>query len=383
MTRSDDSPPGPIELLESARAKYMLALGRVHHGPPELALLSLHGSLEDALRGYALRQRLAAAADPFPQLLDALAADSQAHLNPAEADIIRRMHRLRARVAHGEQLTLAVGTIDAYHRLAARLLPQFGVLVVGPEDAGATTMPQVEAESPPPRRHFDDVEPIPPRHGPDGGRPTTRLPRPPRERTVYPDDEPARYAARPRRGPAQPAQPGGFGPFESQIDRIQRAQPWLLPLLIIVSVLLIGAAVTISLQQIRAARALLTPTATATTFVPVVTPVPPRPSADSGAQVNGVVPAMVTPTVVATATPTATPGALAAGTNARVNSQIQLNLRERPGVDPTIPILLALDPGTEVLVVEGPTQTDGFSWWKVRVANIEGWCAGDYLQPEH
>jgi hypothetical protein len=57
-----------------------------------------------------------------------------------------------------------------------------------------------------------------------------------------------------------------------------------------------------------------------------------------------------------------------------------LNLRERAGVDQAIPILLALQPGTDVTVVEGPVQADGLAWWKVRVANIEGWCAGQYLE---
>ncbi|NTV65726.1 MAG: SH3 domain-containing protein [Oscillochloris sp.] len=302
-------------------------------------------------------------------------------MSTAEAEIVRRMHRLRARVAHGEQITLAAGTLDAYHRLAARLLPHYDVLVVGPEDAAAAPpLARAEAEVPP-RRRFDDVEAIPPRHTPDGTRTTTRLRRPPpRERTVYPDDDLARYTGRPRRNQGDYAE---LDSGESQFERLQRTQPWLLPLLIIVSVFLIGAAISISLQQIRAARSISL--ATATAFAPAVTTISPVPSVNAGATVNNVVPTLTT-TVVVSPTLTVTvatpvPGVLAIGQGALVGTEIPLNLRERPGLDPNIPVLMILNPGTEVLVVEGPTSADGLSWWKVRVANLEGWCAGDYLVP--
>jgi len=377
MTRTDDSPPGPLELMESARAKYTLALGRMRRGPPELALLSLHGSLEDALRGHALRQRLAAAGDPFPQLVDALTSDARAPLEATEAEIIRRMHRLRARVAHGEQIAVAAGTIDAYRRLAARLLPRYGVLVVGPEDEGEGEAPRDPGvESAPPRRRMDDVEAIPPRHEPERGRTTARLARPPRERSAYPDDELARYSSRPRRG-----LPGATGRADAAPDGWRRAQPWLLPLLIIVSLFLIGAAVSISLQQIRDVKAL--PTAPVATAPGGATP-PPRASADAVEGVNSVAATRPAAAPGATTTPSATPaaatGALAVGQRARVSTQIPLNLRDRPGAAQDNAVLLVLEPNTLVEVVDGPRQADGFTWWKVRVANSEGWCAGEYLE---
>ena len=65
--------------------------------------------------------------------------------------------------------------------------------------------------------------------------------------------------------------------------------------------------------------------------------------------------------------------------HARNKRSITLNLRERPGTDLAIPILLTLDPNTVIDVVGGPVQMDGLTWWKVRGANIEGWCAGQYL----
>ncbi|WP_129628506.1 SH3 domain-containing protein [Candidatus Oscillochloris fontis] len=383
MTRSDETQPSPIDLLESARAKYSLALGRLRRGPPELALLSLHGSIEDALRSYAMRHRLPAIAEPFPQLVEVLAADPQARLDPTEANIIRRMHRLRARVAHGEQITLAAETLDAYHRLIARLLPLFDVLVVGPEDAGATIPLARPAEAPTqPRRRYDDVPAIPPRHDADSGRTTTRMVRPPpRERTAYPDDELARYVARPpRRAQTDYDRLGQVG--GNRWQRSFQQQPWVLPVLIVVSLALIVAAVAISFQQIRAVRSL--PTPIPTSMAPAFSTPTVASRIETGATADpALIPPPVSPVVIVSPTPEAPvePGTLVLGRNARVAIQEPLNIRAQPGLNQSA-VLLAIDPGTQVLLVEGPTVADGLNWWKVRVANIEGWCAGDYLQGE-
>ncbi|NTW04163.1 MAG: SH3 domain-containing protein [Oscillochloris sp.] len=389
MTRTDDSMPGPLELMESARTKYTLALARLRRGPSELALLSLHGSLEDALRGQAVRRKLTGANESFPQLLDALVADEQTPLSAAEADGIRRMHTLRARVAHGEHLAVAEETIDAYQRLVARLLPRYGILVVGPEDTGeVVSPPRNPGETSPPRRRFDDVEPIPPRHAAERGRTTTKLERPPRERTAYPDDDMARYATRPpRKGPPERTYTGALGRFEAHIDRWQQMNPWLLPLLIIISVFLIGAVISISLQQLREVHD--RSVATASAFAPKIITASPQSSADIGVSVGNVASTPMAPaastvgsavTITPGASPTARPGTLVIGGTARVSTEIPLNLRESPGTDPNIPVLLILEPNTLVEVVDGPLQADGFTWWKVRAANSEGWCAGEYLE---
>jgi hypothetical protein len=178
---------------------------------------------------------------------------------------------------------------------------------------------------------------------------------------------------------------GTQGRVDGLPDRWQRAQPWLLPLLIIVSIFLIGAAVSISLQQIRAVRALPTSIPAPSAFAPVITTVTPQASADAIERVNGAAPtaAAAVPEIKPTPsiTPTAASDALAVGRRARVNTEIPLNLRERPGTSPDIAVILILEPNMIVDVVDGPTQTDGFTWWKVRVANNEGWCAGEYLEP--
>jgi hypothetical protein len=349
-------------------------------------LLSLHGSLEDALRGHALRQRLPAAVEPFPQLLDALVTDRLVPLSAAEAEGIRRMHRLRARVAHGEQLSVTATTIDAYHRLAARLLPRYGVMVVGPEDDGETAaLPRAGAEQAQPRRRPDDVEAIPPRHSLDRGRTTTRLSSPPRERSAYPDDQMARYAARPRRG-VEGRDPlgGGAGRVEALADRWRRSQAWVLPLLIIVSIILIGAAIWISLQQLRAVQAI--PTAVpATMFAPQNTTMAPQASSNAVQAIDTIPPQRPGATAAPTVTTPAQPSgrALAIGRSARVSAGIAaLNVRDHPGTDQTTPVLFVLQPGTRVEVVDGPMQAEGLSWWKVRVANQDGWCVGQYLEAQ-
>lgn len=147
----------------------------------------------------------------------------------------------------------------------------------------------------------------------------------------------------------------------------QRYRTHLAPVLVVLAVFIIGAATTIMLQQARppqAAVILQTPAPTLplpiTTFAPVSEPslVPPEPTA---------VPANV----------------LAAGRLAYVRSDIGgggLALRARPGTANDNPVQFYLSPDTQVEVVAGPVDADGYSWWQVRVANQEGWCAGEFLE---
>jgi uncharacterized protein YraI len=40
------------------------------------------------------------------------------------------------------------------------------------------------------------------------------------------------------------------------------------------------------------------------------------------------------------------------------------------------------DEGEVLLVLEGPSEGNGFLWWKVRLADgTEGWAAADFLAP--
>lgn len=392
MTRTDDSSPSALDLIESARVKYQSAQARIRRGPPELALLSLHGSLEDALRSHALRRQLPAAYESFPQLLDGLVADRETPLTQAEAEGIRRMHKLRARVAHGEHITLAQETLDAYQRLVVRLLNRYGVQVIGPEDD--PTRRDITA----PMSRDEDV----PR-----ARTTTRLKRdypaipPPRERSAYPDDQPARYSSRPRRRAYEEAEGGargrsgymgrsGSAPDLERMggifDFFGRSQPWMLPLLIIVSIFLIGAAISIGLQQMRAGSAQPTAIPTAAGLItqssgPVITTT--GPISDTGV---GTQPAAPQPTIaqpVVTAAPTvAASGKLAPGQVAYVRAGIEgLNLRAQANANAQV--IIGLAPGSEVEIIEGPVSAGGKDWWRVRARELEGmegWCAGEFLE---
>lgn len=75
------------------------------------------------------------------------------------------------------------------------------------------------------------------------------------------------------------------------------------------------------------------------------------------------------------------PDALAPGRTAyvRTGNSSDLALRAQPGSASDNPIRLYLSADTVVQVIEGPVQTEGTDWWKVRVANQEGWCAGTFL----
>jgi len=64
------------------------------------------------------------------------------------------------------------------------------------------------------------------------------------------------------------------------------------------------------------------------------------------------------------------------GQHAYINREVveKVALRVEPGTAITIPVRLYLSANTAVTVVDGPVQADGDRWWKVRVANQEGWC---------
>ncbi|MBK9713366.1 MAG: SH3 domain-containing protein [Kouleothrix sp.] len=42
-------------------------------------------------------------------------------------------------------------------------------------------------------------------------------------------------------------------------------------------------------------------------------------------------------------------------------------------------ILIKFAEGSSVQIIEGPKQADGRTWWKVKGASGEGWCAADFL----
>jgi len=399
-TQQDEPTPGPLELLASAKTKYQLALSRLRRGTGELALLSLHGAIEDVLRAHGLRLELPAAYEAFPKLLDALVAVRQQPLSAAEAEGVRRMHRLRARVAHGEQIVVTRETIDAYQRLAARLLPRYGVLVVAPEGtaggaAGEAAAPGAAAAGAA-RRDTATTLRAERVAGPQRGDPA-RVEReakpaqqPRRERTVYPDDNAARYISR-----AQPSRATADLPLarewargdkrvlraERRADFLARAQGWLLPTLAIITIFLIGLVISVGLQQMQAEPIVPTaavPALAAPTFAAQITT-----TAAFTSAISSVAPSEGAPTAAqsGSVTPSSAVAGLAAGRTAYVRADaVGLNVRARAGTAADNVIIFTLAPGTSVEVIGGPQAADGFTWWQVRGPTGEGWCAGQFLE---
>ncbi|WP_322496228.1 SH3 domain-containing protein, partial [Chloroflexus sp.] len=61
-----------------------------------------------------------------------------------------------------------------------------------------------------------------------------------------------------------------------------------------------------------------------------------------------------------------------------------LRLRNAPGLDSTV--LDGLPPGTQLTLLAGPQEKDGYPWWRIRTTDgREGWVAGTELvtTPEH
>lgn len=297
----------PSDFINASKTKYALAQARLRRGEVELALLSLRGSLEDALRAHLLLYGHAAADAEWATLIEMLsveegaAAGGDTTLTPDERERLRRMHHLHLRIAAGDAVTLPSERLAAYHRFSAQILQRFGVLVVAPESG-----------LPIPTRRMLEEEPV---------------------------ERPWSAFWRKGRFP-------------------------LIPVLVILFIFLVGAGTAIVIQQVS--------------FYPV------EPRLEAAAPT--VVPPPTTPDVPRAAafftSVALPPNGLIVGRTAYVRTETGegLALRARPGTAPDIPVQLYLSPDTAVQVIGGPIEADGYTWWQVRAVNMEGWCAGSFLE---
>jgi hypothetical protein len=91
-------------------------------------------------------------------------------------------------------------------------------------------------------------------------------------------------------------------------------------------------------------------------------------------------PAASAPAATPAAAPAAAPGVLAPGVSAwvRKTGGKNLRLRDKPGLESNA--FAGLPPGTQMTILEGPIQDDGYPWWRIRVSDgREGWVAGTEL----
>ena len=93
------------------------------------------------------------------------------------------------------------------------------------------------------------------------------------------------------------------------------------------------------------------------------------------------------PTVAPTATlvPTATTPpvpVLAPGGKAVVKGTEAAKLKLRVGAGLNHEVLLYIEDGTMLSLLDGPQASDGYKWWQVQTPDgLTGWVAGDWLEP--
>ena len=97
---------------------------------------------------------------------------------------------------------------------------------------------------------------------------------------------------------------------------------------------------------------------------------------------------VVLPTAVPTFTPIPTPDnaiapdELTVGFYAQVANTEGTGVRVRGGPSVNNISLLVVPEDTVALVIDGPTENDGFLWWQLQLEDgTEGWAAGDFLIP--
>lgn len=94
------------------------------------------------------------------------------------------------------------------------------------------------------------------------------------------------------------------------------------------------------------------------------------------------------PTAVPTFTPVPTPNnavapaELTIGFYAEVANTDGTGVRVRGGPSVSNISLVVAPEGTLALILDGPTENDGFLWWQMQLEDgTEGWAAGDFLIP--
>ncbi len=123
----------PSARRASSKRKHTLSLARMRRNQSELTLLSLYGSLDDALRAHLLLYQNPAANQDLNGVLLAMRQDGKLPLSREEAERIRRLHSLQTRVASGETVTITQESLLSYHHFVAELLSRYGITVVDPE----------------------------------------------------------------------------------------------------------------------------------------------------------------------------------------------------------------------------------------------------------
>lgn len=123
----------PADLIAQSKQKYALGQARLRRGHNELALLSFHGSIEDAMRSHLALHQNPAADGEWLALFEAMHEDPVTPLAYHTADPLWHMHKHYLTIAGGEAATLPPQLMADYYEVTAEFLIRHGVVVPHPE----------------------------------------------------------------------------------------------------------------------------------------------------------------------------------------------------------------------------------------------------------
>lgn len=357
MSDADESADAAAQhvraLRASSRAKYARGAERLQAGEDILALLRFHGAIEDAVWAYLLSNDTTPGS--WSGVIDTLRADPDVPLSDEYATLLRANQQLRSRIAHGEEVVLDSNDVADYQQVAKGILRTYGVVT---SEQRITSATPVAAELPLHSESSDSGA---------GGDADIAAERRPRRRAGRPTDL---HAWR-----------------EQAVAQVQRNRLLLVPIAGVLVVLLLmcmvvrglfgGSTAAPASQDGRPTLALSTPSNSAATAPTGATSLA-NEQATILPTANGSGPSVP---AVEGVPPSAS--ALAVGGRAVVNQQgDQLNLRTEPNTGANSAVIASLAAGTSLQVLEGPTEAEGRTWWRVRADSLEGWCVGDFLSAQ-
>lgn len=160
--------------------------------------------------------------------------------------------------------------------------------------------------------------------------------------------------------------------------------PWALLVILVAAVIVLCVALVLIVRAIRADRGAQeaeTPEASESVVVQASATTVLSTGAATTAPVE-----VPTATVVLPLVPTDEPAPttfteIVPGATVEVYNTGNQTLRLRSRATTSSDVLENLRPGTELVVLEGPEQSGGYTWWKVRTpGGKEGWAAGEFLR---
>ena len=151
--------------------------------------------------------------------------------------------------------------------------------------------------------------------------------------------------------------------------------PWALLVIFVAIVILLCLSLVLIVRAIRGKSGTATPTPALTTTSGTVSPATWTPLPPGGETPT---PTVVLPIEITTEP--APPTEIGPGVTVVVQGTggAGLNVRQQPST--YAKVVTNAKEGDELSVLEGPTEADGYTWWKVRTADgIEGWGASTWM----